>query len=177
MSRSWRELSASRTNRVPRSRPRALTIVATLVVLFTAFPMTAPPAQAAQTTRAGAPSSADVGANAWTPRISPLYTDQEERRFDHVDTGQRNLLIDICPSGRFCVAAGEGNGLHTVFYLYRCTERSLANFIGDGSAKNVQTDNATARLLNQNRVVRVTLSPDPDPVRIDWDEIYYIDPC
>ncbi|MEH1016975.1 hypothetical protein V6U90_28245 [Micromonospora sp. CPCC 206060] len=109
--------------------------------------------------------------------ISPLFTDREERRFPHVDTDDRNLLIDICPSGRLCVAVGEGNGLHTVFYLYYCTERSLTNFIGDGSAKHAQTGNATAHLLNQNRVFRVSLYPDPDPVRIDWDPIYYIDPC
>ncbi|OZV77171.1 hypothetical protein CA850_24505 [Micromonospora echinospora] len=151
-------------------------IVAALVVLVSVFSMSTPTAQAAEATRAGASSAADVRATAWTPVVSPFYTDLE-RRFPNVDTEQRNLLIDLCPSKRLCVAAGEGNGLHTVYYLYYCTERSLTNFIGDGSAKNAQTDSATAHLLNQNRVIRVSLEPDPDPVRIDWDPIYYIDPC
>ncbi|WP_416903730.1 hypothetical protein [Micromonospora echinospora] len=145
-------------------------------MLVSVFATTAPAAQAVEATRAGTSSAADVRAAAWTPVISPFYTNIE-KRFPHVDTEGRNLLIDLCPSERLCVAAGEGTGLHTVYYLYYCTERSLTNFIGDGSAKNAQTDNATARLLNQNRVIRVSLSPDPDPVRIDWDPIYYLDPC
>ncbi|SCL25418.1 hypothetical protein GA0074694_4215 [Micromonospora inyonensis] len=145
-------------------------------MLISVFPTAAPAAQATGT-RGTASRTTDVGATAWTPIISPLYTDREERRFAHVDTDDRNLLIDLCPSGRLCVAAGEGDGRHTVFYLYYCNERSLTNFIGDGSAKNAQTGNARALLLNQNRVIQVVLNPDPDPVRVDWDPIYYIDPC
>jgi hypothetical protein len=114
---------------------------------------------------------------AWTPIISPIFTEQEERLFRGVDTDLRNRLISMCPSRRLCVAAGEGIGLHSVFYLYYCTERSLTNFLGAGSAKNAQTGNATARFLNQNRVIRVSLTPHPDPVRIEWDPIYYLDPC
>ncbi|MFI6824573.1 hypothetical protein ACIBJE_27065 [Micromonospora sp. NPDC050187] len=153
-----------------------LATVAALVVLVSVFSMATPAAQASGATREGAPSTADVVATAWTPVISPFFTDLE-KRFPHVDTDERNLLVNLCPSGRLCVAAGEGNGLHTVYYLYYCTERSLTNFIGDGSAKNAQTGNARAQLLNQNRVIEVTVNPNSAPVRIDWDPIYYIDPC
>ncbi|SCL25568.1 hypothetical protein [Micromonospora inyonensis] len=153
-----------------------LTVAAALTALVSVFAMAAPAAQATENTREGTTSRDDVHAMAWTPVISPFYTDRE-KRFPHVDTDGRNLLIDLCPSGRLCVAAGEGNGLHTVYYLYYCTERSLTNFIGDGSAKNAQTGSARALLLNQNRVIQVALDPDPDPVRIDWDPTYYIDPC
>ncbi|MFI6229477.1 hypothetical protein ACIBCR_19430 [Micromonospora echinospora] len=175
MSQPTRGASRRPTGRIRPTRPRALAIVAALVMLVSVFPTTTP-AQAADATREGASSAADVRATAWTPVISPFYTNLE-KRFPNLDTEGRNLFIDLCPSKRLCVAAGQGDGLHTVYYLYYCTERSLTNFIGDGSAKNAQIDGATARLLNENRLIRVSLEPDPDPVRIDWDPIYYIDPC
>ncbi|PWR07309.1 hypothetical protein DKT68_19830 [Micromonospora acroterricola] len=116
---------------------------------------------------------------AWAPWVEPWFPDNRELRYGGQRLDDRNRLINNCPSGFLCLAAGEGNGLHTVYYLYACSERSLSNFIGDGAVANSQTGNPGPRaiLKRQDKSTERVIGPGNDPVRVDWDPVYYIDPC
>ncbi|MFG2047367.1 hypothetical protein ACGFIW_08070 [Micromonospora sp. NPDC048935] len=156
-----------------------LTVVAAFIVLLTASSMTAPAAQATGRTGQERLSTPVVTPMAWVPWVEPWFPDNRELRYGNQRLADRNRLINNCPDRFLCLAAGEGNGLHTVYYLYACAERSLSNFIGDGAVANSQTGNPGPRaiLKRQDKSTERTIAPGPDPVRVDWDPVYYIDPC
>ncbi|MGW3349659.1 hypothetical protein ACWDA3_40705 [Nonomuraea rubra] len=137
--------------------------------------VTAPVARAADE----APSNAaDAGAMAWTPGLTPFSGGQERVHRD-VSTETRNNLLANCWPGYLCVAAGEGDGQHSVWELYYCTERSLTNFLGAGAVTNSQGGNAAARLLRRDRSEYMVIPADyRKPMRVDpWDPVWYIDVC
>lgn len=164
------------TANAPRvSRKGAPAIVAAFVVLLSVLSMSVPTARAAETKGEGRSSAADAGVMAWTPSLSPLHWLYESVAH-HVTTEERNNFLHTCKSGHACVAAGEGNGLHTVYFLYTCTERSLSNFIGDGAVANNQTDSAQVVLKRQDGSTAQVIDA-VSTERVDWDPIYYLDPC
>jgi hypothetical protein len=79
--------------------------------------------------------------------------------------------------GYSCYAVGEGDGQHTFFELYYCDRRSLTNFLGRGAAVNHQTDDAVAELRDRGGWLEQTINPDNRPVSVNWDPVWYIDPC
>ncbi|WP_158697356.1 hypothetical protein [Streptomyces hokutonensis] len=108
--------------------------------------------------------------------MSPLDSTVEGVRPD-VSTAERDYELNHCPAGYLCVAAGQGDGRHTLFRLYYCGQRSIFNFLGAGAVTNNQTGSASARLKNQNGIVVSTIPADNKPYRIYWDAVWYIDPC
>ncbi|UOZ05573.1 hypothetical protein [Amycolatopsis sp. WQ 127309] len=167
---------------------RMLSLLA-VVLALTASLVTAAPAQAAQPTtltdgsasaltNKGQPSPTGIAAMAWTPSMSPFYSPAEFAGRD-MSTEERNYWLNNCPPQDACVAVGEGNGLHTVFFITRCDQRTLSNFIGDGAVTNTQIDNAQVVLKYQDgtKVRTIDANSKPTPVRVDWDPIYYLDPC
>lgn len=154
------------------SRRGVRTFVATAAALFSVLSMFAPPAQAA------APASAargDVSVAGWTPVITPLDA-RKERRKPNLNGQQRDLALNECNSGYLCVAAGQGDGLHTVWELWYCGERSLTNMIDAGHINNRQFGGATARLYDQNRGLRDSIA-EGTRADVHWRPIYYLDPC
>jgi hypothetical protein len=154
--------------------------IATLVALFAVLSMTAPTAQAAATKDRGRPSKSDAGALAWRPELNPLDSGSDEESV-HRDqsTQDRNTFVDNCPSGHLCLAAGEGDGQHTVWKLYFCTRRTLSQFNGDGAIYNNQTGSASTILLDKNKRAIPgwgTILPG-QKVRVTWDKVWYIDVC
>ncbi|UBU18676.1 hypothetical protein [Nonomuraea gerenzanensis] len=139
------------------------------------LPATAPAAARAQEEpQEGTPQAAD----AWTPALTP-FSGPKEKLHRNVSTETRNRLLAECWPGFLCVAAGEGDGQHSVWELYYCTERSLSDFLGAGAVTNSQGGNASARLLRQDRSVYMTVPADYRvPKRVDpWDPVWYIDVC
>jgi hypothetical protein len=157
------------------SRRGAMAFIATFVVLFSVLSITAPTARAAE---AGDRSSA--GALAWSPDLNPLDTSGgRETVHRHLTTQDRNTLLDGCPYENVCVAAGEGDGRHTVWKLYYCTRRSLTQFNGDGAIYNHQKGSVSTILLDKNgRAIpgwgTITAG---QKVRVTWDSVWYIDVC
>ncbi|MDH2429690.1 hypothetical protein [Sphaerisporangium sp. TRM90804] len=150
-----------------------LALIAALSVLLPIFLITAPSAQATDTTVS---TPTDAQAMAWTPKVSP-FSGGQERVHRNVSTETRNRLLANCGLLYLCVAAGEGDGQHSVFELYYCTERTLSNFLGAGAVTNNQTGKS-ARLLNQDRSVYMTVKPNRTPTRVpSWDTVYYIQVC
>lgn len=146
------------------SRKRVLTFVAAFAVLFSVLSMFAPAARA------------DVGVAAWTPVISPIDGRKETVK-RNLTTDQRNRLLHDCWSGYLCVAAGQGDGRHTVWELWYCGERSLSNMIDAGAIHNSQIGvSAVARLLDQNKQERDHVDPGQEKA-VDWRPIYYLRPC
>jgi hypothetical protein len=142
---------------------RRLALLAALIASASTA-LAAPPAQA--------------GVLAWTPTLTPFYSDSEFVG-RHVSTEERNYWLNNCPPGDVCVAAGEGNGLHTIYFLFECPQRTLSAFKGDGAVTNTQTGHAVVVLKDQNGKAAYTIgaSAKPAPVRVGWDPIYYLDPC
>jgi hypothetical protein len=147
-----------------------LSLLAALLALVP-FVLTATPAQAA--------GSATGTAAAWYTQLTPHFPQYGEDVWIKVGLDKRNAALHSCARGFVCVAAGEGNGYHDVWFLYDCTQRTLGNFIGDGALTNNQTGNAQVVLKDRNGMVVRTINADntPTPVRVDWDPIYYLDPC
>lgn len=106
-----------------------------------------------------------------TPFSSPesVYRDQT--------TARRNSRLAACPSGYLCAAAGQGDGLHTVYYLYHCTQRSLSNFIDAGAVRNNQVGGAVAVLKNSAGSIIRTIPADGVTKSVDWLPVYFLDPC
>jgi hypothetical protein len=157
------------------SRKGMLAVVAVLVVLLSVFSLSAPTARATETNGEGRSGTPDVGVMAWTPSLNLVPPGESVIR--HVSTEDRNAILHACLSGYVCVAAGEGNGLHTIYSLYNCPERVLSNFIGDGAVSNHQTGGAQVVLKYQDGRPARTINVGQEPVRVDWDPIYYLDPC
>jgi len=160
--------------RTPRaSRRRMLTFVAAVAVLFAVLSTNATAARAAETKET---ARSDVGVAAWTPVISPIDSRKETVK-RNLTTEQRNNLLNDCWSTYLCVAAGQGDGRHTVWELWYCTERSLSNMIDAGAINNRQVgSDAVARLLDQNKRERDHVDPG-DSKAVDWRPIYYLRPC
>lgn len=150
-----------------RTRQKLLVALLALVPLV----LLATPAQAAG---AGTGTTA-----AWFTNLTPHYPQYGEDVWIKVNTDKRNAALHSCARGFVCVAAGEGNGYHDVWFLYDCTQRTLSNFIGDGALTNNQTGNARVVLKDQYGKTVRTIDADntPTPVRVDWDPVYYLDPC
>ncbi|MEV6174947.1 hypothetical protein AB0L99_42965 [Streptomyces sp. NPDC051954] len=155
------------------SRKGMLAIVAVFGILLSVFSMTAPTVRATEAKSAG--HAADVGAMAWSPGVSPLYT-AKESALPHLTTDERNRIINNCQTGFLCVAAGEGNGLHTVFKLYYCGERTLSNFLGYGAIVNNQPGVSQVGLAGQDKKYTY-YDVDIRGMRVYWDPIWYLDPC
>ncbi|NRQ34516.1 hypothetical protein HII36_22080 [Nonomuraea sp. NN258] len=153
-----------------RSPARAAAVV---VILFSMFAVST----SAQATagRKGTDEPA-VGAMAWTPTLTP-FDSTRERVYRNLSGTARNYWLTFCRAGYLCVAAGQGDGLHTVYHLYYCGERSLRNFIDAGAVRNRQTDEAVARLKDISRVTKREIPADGAIHGVDWRPIYYLDPC
>ncbi|MEV1044073.1 hypothetical protein [Streptomyces sp. NPDC049916] len=106
-------------------------ITATLVPLVSVASATAAPSIA-------------VEPAAWTPGISPLYTDKGEFVTRNVSSADRNTALVLCSQadGIACISVGQGDGRHSVFHLFRCETRSLSNFIDGLAVRNNQTPGA-----------------------------------
>jgi len=154
------------------SRKRVLTVLAAFTVLFSVMSMLTPAAQAAGKV-AGA---GDVGAMAWTPVISPIYSDRETVT-RNLSTADRDYLLSHCPSGYLCVAAGQGDGRHSGWKLYHCNRRSVSNFIDAGAMTNHQTGGAVAQTRGQNLNLLDSIPPDNRKHGIHTYETWYIDVC
>lgn len=90
----------------------------------------------------------------------------------------RDTMLHNCDSEYACLAAGEGDGEHTVFEVTYCKpdDRWVSNFIGDGAVSNHQVDNAKVVLMDKNKKTLRTIDAGKI-VRVDWDPVYYIDVC
>lgn len=145
-------------------------VIAAFTILLTASSIAAPTAQATRTPPAETA--------AWTPVLTPLDPRRETVK-RNLSGADRSALLNDCWPGYLCVAAGEGDGQHTVYELYYCTERSLSNFIDAGALNNNQAGNAVTRLKDQQgRVRRSIAANEPERVvGVDWRPIWYIDPC
>ena len=112
-------------------RKRAAATVVTLIAAFL-LPLAAQaPAQAA--------------ANAWTPQISPLHSGEDVQRNVPTDKLKSELAWCARASGIACVSVGQGDGKHSIFHLFKCGTRSLANFIDALSVLNNQTGGAEVK--------------------------------
>ena len=158
------------THRV--SRRAVLTFVAAVTVLFSVLSMFAPAARAAQTSNA---ARAGAAVAAWIPIILPIDFRKERVKRD-LTNEQRDFVLRSCASGYLCVAAGQGDGRHTVWELWYCGERSLNSLIDAGAINNRQVGGVPARLLaiNHEELDRVEANTQKD---VDWFPVYYIDPC
>lgn len=154
-----------------RSRGRALILAAACAALLSVSALAAPAARAAETRD-------DIGAAAaWTPSLVPFYGEVEEV-FRNLNGAQREFYLQFCPDGKVCLAAGEGDGQHTVYRLYRCTERGLTNFIDAGAIANNQYGDAHVRLLGKNHeLIGVPVPADDVKREVNWRPIWYIDVC
>jgi phage/plasmid primase-like uncharacterized protein len=151
------------------SRRGLLTLLAAVAVLSAMLAMVAP-----ASAHAAAPQNAGVTAAGWTPHLA--LAGFKEREHKNVDGLTRDRMLENCAGGYLCVAVGQGDGLHTVYELWYCTERSLSNFIDAGEIHNNQTGNATARLLDgsHNQRDQVNAQQQKD---VDWAPIWYLKPC
>lgn len=149
-----------------RGLPALLVAVAVLVAMLTALA----PAAAQATT----PQNTGFTAAGWTPGL-PL-AGPKERVNRNVDGLTRDRMLENCAGGYLCVAVGQGDGLHTIFELWYCNERSLTNFIDAGEIHNNQTGGAVAWLLgsSHNQLDHVNAGVQKD---VDWAPIWYLKPC
>jgi hypothetical protein len=167
---------------VSANMPRVLRMGATafaaaLAVAFSASSLTAPTAQAAEAKGQARSSTSGVGAMDWAPTLTP-FDPFEEKVHRNLNGTQRSSLLNNCWPGYLCVAAGEGDGQHTVYELYWCGERSLSNFIDAGAAANNQSGGAVAVLRKLDRSVYQKIPADPIKiVPVDWRPVWYLDPC
>jgi hypothetical protein len=107
-----------------------------------------------------------TGTAGWTPQIYPLFSGQWVKR--NVSTAQRDNELIWCSlaSGIACVAVGQGDGMHSIFHLFKCDTRSLSNFIDSLSVRNNQTGGAQVRFwgpdysLYANADGNITRFPD-----------------
>ncbi|MEV6963104.1 hypothetical protein AB0M97_28870 [Streptomyces sp. NPDC051207] len=120
-----------------RIRARAAAMVVTMIAAVLVPLAAQAPAQAAPNVAAGTAG--------WTPQIYPLFSGEWVKR--NVSTAQRRDQLIACSlaSGIACVAVGQGDGMHSIFHLFRCDTRSLSNFIDSLSVRNNQTGGAQVR--------------------------------
>ncbi|GAA1667123.1 hypothetical protein GCM10009745_06740 [Kribbella yunnanensis] len=139
-------------------------VVAAMIAAVALVPMAAGPAQAGAN-----------GATAWTPQLS--WMDSQEFVWRNVPTGQRDAKLRNCSvaNGIACVSVGQGDGMHSIFHLFRCGDRTLSNFIDALAVKNHQTGGVEVRFWGprystgipaNNRITTV-----PDYATNDFDHI------
>lgn len=158
-------------------RPRVPLIRGVIaVMLLSLLSLVAGPAEAAERQPDSGPAADDVSTNAWTPGLSPFYP-AKERVFRNQSGAQRSHLLEECPFGYLCLAAGQGDGRHTVFWLYECPERSVWNFIDAGAVVNHQDGGAVARFKRKDYSLYWLLGADNKIHAIDWRPVWYVDPC
>lgn len=157
------------------SRKGMLAFIAAFTVLLSVFSITTPTARAAETKGEGRSSTPDAGGISWTPEITPVYWDRELVYFN-MSTTQRNHILHNCPTYYLCVAAGEGDGDHSIYLLYYCAERTLSNFLGDGAIFNNQVGVPQVGLADRNKKYTYH-DVDIRGIRVDWDPVYYLKPC
>lgn len=156
-------------------RKGAPAFAAALTVLCAASAIAAP-AGAAET-RSAKPASTGAAARAWTPQLTP-FSGGQERVHRHLSGADRSYLLHHCWPGYLCIAAGEGNGLHSVWELYYCTQRSLSNFIDAGAANNRQYGPyATLLTFKRDGTPYQEVRPDTGVVPVDWRPVWTIAPC
>lgn len=149
---------------------RILAVVAAFLVLSTTATTSALAAEPK-----GRSSAPDAELLARTPGLTPFYSDKENV-YRNVSTDRRNQIIHNCPPSHLCVAAGEGDGEHTVFVLYYCADRTLSNFIGDGAIFNNQPGVSSVGLGKQDGTWTF-FTVDIRGIRITWDPYWYMIPC
>lgn len=154
------------------SRKRLFTVLAAFTVLFSVMSMLTPAAQAA----GKAAEAGDVGTMAWTPVISPIDARRETVK-RNLTGAQRNALLNDCWPGYLCVAAGQGDGRHTVWELYYCTRRSVSNFIDAGGMTNHQGGGAVAMTLDRSFKVIDRIPPDNRKHAFNAYATWYIHVC
>ncbi|MEU5882843.1 hypothetical protein [Spirillospora sp. NPDC047279] len=118
-----------------------------------------------------------VGAMAWYPSLTPFYADKEKKR-SNLTGAQRSAALNNCPNGYLCIAAGEGDGRHTVYELYYCPQRALSDFIDAGAVVNNQTWDAWVVLERKDgSQIGGPIAPWNKIVPVNWRPVWYIDPC
>ncbi|WP_020012949.1 hypothetical protein [Promicromonospora sukumoe] len=119
-------------------------------------------------------STGEVAPAAWTPNVSPLLTEEAAAR--NLTTADRNAALNNCPRLYACVAVGQGDGRHTVFFLYHCDTRTLTNFIDAGAITNHQSPGATVRFTGPG-VSPLAFAPRVDPYSFNPLPYNRVDPC
>ncbi|WP_423464250.1 hypothetical protein ACO229_06750 [Promicromonospora sp. MS192] len=122
-------------------------------------------------------SSGEMAPAAWTPNVTPLYTEWEEAH-RNLTTEARNYFLNNCPNENVCIAVGQGDGRHTVFKLWYCNERTLSNFINAGAVANHQLwpKVGTVRFTGPG-VPALTFAPRLAPYSFDPLPYNRVEPC
>lgn len=151
------------------SRNGVLTLIAAVAVLFAMLSMFTP-----ATARAAEPQGAGFAAAGWTPNLQ--LAGPKERVHRDVSSADRAYMLSHCAPQYVCVAAGQGDGMHTIYELYYCVERNLSNFIDAGTITNNQTGKATVWLLTQSRERYSWVEPGLQK-DVDWRPIWFLQVC
>ncbi|MGW1673341.1 hypothetical protein [Streptomyces sp. NPDC002324] len=149
-------------------RNRTATMVAAMIAAVL-VPLAAPaPAQAAQ--------NAAAGTAAWTPQIYPLFSGEKVWR--NISSADRDWYLRWCSeaSGIACVSVGQGDGMHSVFHLFKCDTRSLSNFIDALAVRNNQTGGAEVHFWGPTYHRYMPANPNviytvPDNVTYDFNRL------
>ncbi|MFI6297812.1 hypothetical protein ACIBEJ_39900 [Nonomuraea sp. NPDC050790] len=154
-----------------RRSPAGTALVAASLILLSTTPA---PAQATAGRQHTAKPAA--GAMDWTPTLRPFDARREKVR-RNLTGAQRSAVLNNCWPGYLCVAAGEGDGQHTVYELWYCSERSLTNFIDAGAVNNNQHGVVKALLKDRNGIPVREIPSDHVTYGVEWYPIYFIQPC
>ncbi len=154
-----------------KPRPGVASASVVVLALVTALSAGAPAAQAEESKAQGRTSAA-----AWEPWMQ--FFGPHETVTPDASTLLRDTMLHNCDSEYACLAAGEGDGEHTVFEVTYCKpdDRWVSNFIGDGAVANHQVNDAKVVLMDKNKKTLRTIDAGKI-VRVDWDPVYYIDVC
>jgi len=150
--------------------------LASVVALGTVLAAGAPAAGAVEPKGERGARTAGAEAAAWEPWMQ--FFGPHETVTAGASTLLRDTMLHNCATEYACVAAGEGDGDHTIFELTYCTpdDRWVSNFIGDGAVANHQTNNAKVVLKDKNKKTLRTIDAGKIE-RVDWDPVYFIDVC
>lgn len=167
------------------TRAGLLATLAAFALQFSMISISTSSAQAAEPVDETRTTSGEVGAAAWTPTLSPFWPNGKnggtrEAVHRNLNTAERNIAINQCPAGYLCLAAGEGDGEHTVYMLWYCDQRALSNFIDAGAIVNNQTgpgDNPWAWVYYESGSPYTAYPANNVPYSIDWRPIWYVDQC
>ncbi|MFC9689871.1 hypothetical protein ACFTSF_15105 [Kribbella sp. NPDC056951] len=140
-------------------------VVAAMIAAVALVPMAAGPAQAGAN-----------GTTGWTPQLS--WMDSQEFVWRNIPTSNRDKKLSDCAiaNGIACVAVGQGDGRHSIFHLFRCGDRTLANFIDALVVKNHQTGGVPVRFWGPNTYREIPAHPTtlwgvPNSETYDFDHI------
>ncbi|MFI5733949.1 hypothetical protein ACIA49_27795 [Kribbella sp. NPDC051587] len=143
---------------------RAAAAVAMMLAAAVLVPAAQAPAQAAPKSPA-----------AWTPQIYPLLSGESVDR--NISSANRNAALAICAyaNGIACVSVGQGDGMHSVFHLYKCDTRSLSNFVDALAVKNHQTGGAQVHFWGPRYSAFIpannTITTVPDYATYDFNRL------